>query len=158
MKLDKTQTGLAGEYYVLAQLTARGFIATLTLGNTKGVDILVTNHEINKLFKVEVKTTSNAAKNAALFTNKKAYHWTMGMKHENIKDNNLIYCFVIIEDVNTLPLFFLVPSNDVAEYVKWQHDYWLSTRTEKVVETNMRQYRIEIDDPKNYLNNWEIFR
>ena len=55
MILDKSQIGLAGEYYVLAQLTARGFIATLTLGNTKGIDILVTNQEINKLFKVEVK-------------------------------------------------------------------------------------------------------
>ena len=42
-ELEKTQIGLAGEYYVLAQLSARGFIATLTLGNTKGVDILVTN-------------------------------------------------------------------------------------------------------------------
>ena len=38
-------------------MSARGFIATLTLGNTKGVDILVTNQEINRLFKVEVKTT-----------------------------------------------------------------------------------------------------
>ena len=49
MTLDKTQIGLTGEYYVLAQLSARGFIATLTLGNTKGVDILVTNQDINKL-------------------------------------------------------------------------------------------------------------
>ena len=42
-KLNKNQVGLAGEYYVLAQLSARGLIGTLTLGNTKGVDILVTN-------------------------------------------------------------------------------------------------------------------
>jgi hypothetical protein len=53
MILDKTQIGLAGEYYVLVQLTARGFIAIVTLGNTKGIDILVTNQDINVLFKVE---------------------------------------------------------------------------------------------------------
>ena len=40
--MDNSQTGLAGEFYTLAQLTQRGYIATLTLGNTKGVDILVT--------------------------------------------------------------------------------------------------------------------
>ena len=77
MKLDKTQIGLTGEYYVLAQLSARGFVATLTLGNTKGVDILVTNQEINKLFKVEVKTSTNKPSNAKHFSKKKTYHWTM---------------------------------------------------------------------------------
>ena len=41
--MDITQKGLAGEFYALAQLTARGYNASLTLGNTKGVDILVMN-------------------------------------------------------------------------------------------------------------------
>ena len=43
--MNISQKGLAGEYYVLAQLTARGINASLTLGNTKGVDILVYNEE-----------------------------------------------------------------------------------------------------------------
>ena len=47
---------MAGEFYVLAQLTARGFNASLTLGNTKGVDILVMNENNNIGYKVEVKT------------------------------------------------------------------------------------------------------
>src|SRR3982751_884899 len=109
MNLDKTQIGLAGEYYVLAQLTARGYIATLTLGNTKGVDILVTNQEINKLFKVEVKSTTNSHKIEKLFSDKPAFHWTMSKKHEDIKDSNLIYCFVLIESADTMPKFYLVP-------------------------------------------------
>ena len=44
--------GLAGEFYVLAQLNARGYDASLTLGNTKGVDILVMNNDKNIGFKV----------------------------------------------------------------------------------------------------------
>lgn len=59
-KIDHTQIGLAGEYYVLAQLTQRGLIATLTLSTTKGVDILVTNQELDRLYKVEVKTTQRS--------------------------------------------------------------------------------------------------
>ncbi len=65
--MDKSQIGLAGEFYTLAQLTQRGYVATLTLGNTKGIDILVTNHEVNKLYKVEVKTTNNKLRRERLY-------------------------------------------------------------------------------------------
>jgi hypothetical protein len=41
--VDKALVGLAGEYHVLAQLAERGYVGALTLGHTKGVDILVTN-------------------------------------------------------------------------------------------------------------------
>lgn len=34
--MDNTQIGLAGEFYVLAQLVQRGLAASLTLANTKG--------------------------------------------------------------------------------------------------------------------------
>ena len=156
--LDKTQIGLAGEYYVLAQLTARGYVATLTLGNTKGIDILVTNQEVNKLFKVEVKTTTGTHKIEKLFSDKPCFHWTMSKKHENIIDENLIYCFVLIESFEKLPKFFLVPSKVVAKYVKWQHEYWISTRSVVPNETSMRRFRIELDDPNKYCNNWDIFR
>ncbi|GAF96255.1 unnamed protein product [marine sediment metagenome] len=156
--LDKTQIGLAGEYYVLAQLSARGFIATLTLGNTKGVDILVTNQEINKLFKVEVKTTIGKPRIERLFSNRPMYIWPMSKKHEAILDEKLIYCFVHMTEVDKLPKFFLIPSKDVAAYVKWQHEYWLKTRKNKVKETTMRNFRIEVDDPNSYENNWDIFK
>ena len=52
--MNISQKGLAGEYYVLAQLTARGINASLTLGNTKGVDILAYNEESQRGFKIEV--------------------------------------------------------------------------------------------------------
>ncbi|MCR9289057.1 MAG: PD-(D/E)XK motif protein [Bacteroidetes bacterium] len=155
MKLDKTQIGLAGEYYVLAQLTARGFIATLTLGNTKGIDILVTNQEINSLFKVEVKTTTSKPGVSKIHSTEKCYQWTLSSKHENLIDENLIYCFVYIQETNQLPLFFLVPSKEVANYVKWQHKHWLELKKGK--DTTMRKFRIELSDPKVYRNNWDIF-
>ena len=50
----------------------------------------------------------------------------MSKKHEKIKDEKLIYCFVYIEeDKDILPKFFIVPSKEVARYVKWQHNKWL---------------------------------
>jgi hypothetical protein len=159
MELDKNQIGLAGEYYVLAQLTAQGLIATLTLGHTKGIDIIVTNQDINQLFKVEVKTTINPPRREKLFhKNNQSYHWPMSEKHETLKDNKLIYCFVYIENVTELPKFFLVPSKEVARYVKWEHNHWLKSRKNEVQSTTMRNFRIEVNDPKGYCNNWEIFK
>ena len=155
LKLDKSQIGLAGEYYVLAQLTSRGLIATLTLGNTKGIDILVTNQEANKLFKVEVKSTQSKISRSLLFSDKKQYQWTMSKKHEKIIDENLIYCFVHFESVDKLPKFFLVPSKKVATYVENQHRKWLNERNG--TDNPMRKFRILIDDPENFENNWSLF-
>ncbi len=54
-----TQTGLVGEYLVLAELARRDAIASMTLGNSKGVDILVAPADRHVAYKVEVKTARN---------------------------------------------------------------------------------------------------
>jgi len=46
--ISKNQISLAGEFAVLSQLALHGFDANLTLGNTKGVDILLSNSETKK--------------------------------------------------------------------------------------------------------------
>jgi hypothetical protein len=155
--MDKSQIGIAGEFYVLAQLTHRGFIATLTLGNTKGVDILVTNQELNKLYKVEVKTTSQKLRREKLFGEGQFHVWAMSSKHEDLNDKNLVYVLVVIGNPDAHPKFFVIPSSEVSRYVKWQHEYWLQTRTNPVKDTSMRNFRIEAEDPKGYQDNWIIF-
>ena len=107
MKIDNSKVGITGEFYVLAQLTQRGFVATLTFGNTKKIDILVANEKINKIFKVEVKTSNRKLGRDLLFSPDPIYKWAMQDKHETIIDNNLIYCFVQINSDDSLPEFFL---------------------------------------------------
>ena len=92
--MDKTLIGLAGECYVLAQLAHRGLIGTLTLGNTKGVDILVSNPELSTLHKLEVKTSQQPPRRETLFGKGRFRTWTMSEKHERMKDPRLFYCFV----------------------------------------------------------------
>src|SRR5439155_16411329 len=82
--MDNTQIGLAGEFHVLAQLVQRGLVASLTLANTKGVDILVSNARLNQLFKIEVKTTNNGPHHESLFATEPCYGWPMSAKHEHI--------------------------------------------------------------------------
>jgi hypothetical protein len=51
--LHKSQSGMACEFFVAGELTRRGFIVTLTLGNTKAIDLLI--HKDNRIIKVQVK-------------------------------------------------------------------------------------------------------
>ena len=76
--MDITQKGLTGEFYVLAQLTSRGFNASLTLGNTKGVDILVINDKNNIGYKIEVKTSAKKRGPKA----KRPLSWILSKKNE----------------------------------------------------------------------------
>ncbi len=156
--MEKTLIGLTGEYYTLARLSANGFVAALTLGNAKSVDILVANQDLHKLYKVEVKTTSRKPAKESLFGKTPFYIYAMSEKHETIAEHNLIYVFVVLEKPNDNPRFFVVPSKTVAKYVKWQHEHWIKTRKKAVQQTKMRNFRIPIDDPFGYENNWDIFK
>lgn len=155
--MDKSQTGLAGAFSTLGQLTRKGLVAPLTLGNTKGVDILVTNKDLNRLYKVEVKASTSKPNKDRLFGDGYFYSWAMSKKHEQLIDKHLKYCFLALQAEDQLPLFFLVESQVVAEYLKWQHQFWLagdSTRN----DSSMRVFRIPVEDPENYQNNWRLFR
>jgi hypothetical protein len=46
--LSAIQTGIAGEYFVAAELTRRGHVAALTLRNTRGIDVLASNADATK--------------------------------------------------------------------------------------------------------------
>ena len=154
--MDNTQIGLAGEFYVLAQLVQRGLVASLTLANTKGVGILVSYARLNQLFKIEVKTTDRGPRHESLFSNEPCYGWPMSAKHEHVVDANLFYCFVVLRGVEHLPRFFIVPSGYVAVYVREQHAYWLRTRQRAVAETAMRRFRIKTSDPLGFESNWAV--
>lgn len=152
---DKSPIGLAGEYYVLAQLAHRGLVGTMTLSNTKGVDILVLNQEMDNLYKLEVKTTRKPQQNEGLFGEN--YCWVMAQKHEKIKEKNLYYCFVRLKGEKSLPDFYIVPSLFVANYVRNEHRKWLKSAGYKVSPTTMRRFRISILDPHHFKNAWRVF-
>lgn len=155
---DHSTTGLAGEYYVLAQLAHRGFVGTLTLGHTKGVDILVSNPSLNGLFKIEVKTTNKPAVRERLFGDTGFFRWVMSAKHETILDPKLYYCFVLLRAPAERPRFFIVPSKQVAHYVSNEHRCWLEARGKSKSPTSMRVFRIPVDDPDGFEDNWDVFK
>ena len=58
---SKNNLGIAGEYRVLSELLLRGYNAAITMGNSKGTDILIFNSD-RKFLRVEVKTCGNRKK------------------------------------------------------------------------------------------------
>ena len=157
MRTNTTQTCIAGEYYVLAELARRDAIASMTLRNTKGVDILVAPLRRREAFKVEVKTATSPPSNAALFhEGGRCFHWRLSKKHETIKAPNLIYVFVWLPEAPTPPNFFVVKSSAVAKYVKWEHAHWLKTKGDTVKDSDMRLFRIPETDPEAFQDNWKL--
>jgi len=165
IKINNNAVSLAGEFAVLSQLALRGYDANMTLGRTKGVDILVSDPATRRMLTLEVKTNHRSSRsaggNSRLF-GKFLSAWIMNEKHERMRDPSLFYCFVNIGEDTRHFRFFIVPSNIVADYVSREHKLWLhASRTHR--GSPMRQFRIglagekyPISTPiaKKYEDNW----
>lgn len=55
-RADGQLSGLAGEFFVAAELLKRGIQTSVTFGNAKSIDLLATNPETDEQFTVQVKT------------------------------------------------------------------------------------------------------
>ena len=57
-KVSTILVGVSGEYFVAAELSRRGYIASITLRNTKGIDIVASSENGDKTVNIQVKTKS----------------------------------------------------------------------------------------------------
>lgn len=172
-KINKSRVSLAGEFAVLSQLALRGKDANMTLGNTKGVDILVSDPETGKMLKLEVKTNYSHNTNivkSKLFGNYLS-SWILDEKNEKYdekKDANLFYCFVNISQNTKLFKFYIIPAKIVAEYLTLENKFWHTEKkreTKKVKTVSMRNFRIGLKNEKyniatptaeKYEDNWDF--
>jgi hypothetical protein len=60
-KIPSILAGVAGEYLVAGELSRRGWIASITLRNTRGVDILASNSELTRSVGIQVKTSQGGS-------------------------------------------------------------------------------------------------
>jgi len=113
--LSGIQTGVAGEYFVAAELSRRGYVASLTLRNTRGIDVLASNADATKSVGIQVKTCQGTKAT-----------WMLNAKAETDRVANLFYVFVAMP-VRGEPSYYVVPSTDVAKHVRDTHRDWLKT-------------------------------
>jgi hypothetical protein len=145
MKISSILAGVSGEYFVAAELSRRGFICSVTLKNTKGIDILVCNEDATKNLGIQVKTNQ---------INKS--EWILNEKCEKLTDKNIFYVFVNLKGIEILPEFYIVPSKDVAKYTSINHSKWLSEKGKKGQSRNDSTMRKFKDSEQLYLNRWDL--
>jgi hypothetical protein len=144
-KLSSVLSGVAGEYYVAAKLSSHGHLASITLRNTKGVDILCSNGDATKSIAIQVKTNRSSAR-----------QWVLTNKSEDFYADNLYYVFVNLNDGKKFPDFFVVPSKTVANHIKTNHKTWLDTpgKQGQVHKDNSMRNFTDLDE--KYLDNWNV--
>ena len=110
-RADGQVTGLAGEFFVAAELLKRGLQTSVTFGNAKAIDLLAFNPEIDRTFTVQVKAIRR--KNYFPVTHAKVHP-----KH--------IYVFVLLNKPGEAVQYFVVPgavlSAEPERFTKWFTD------------------------------------
>lgn len=113
---------VAWEYFVAAELSQRGIIATLTLKNTPSIDILATNLETGKFANIQVKTMS-------IENNQGWRLWEKDEKNSKIK--NHFYILVNLQWESKIPEYYVF------------HQKILAPIYEKVIKNGSIEIRIE---------------
>ena len=137
-------SGVSGEYFVAAELSRQGYVASITLRNTKGIDILVSNADASKSVSIQVKTNRGRRKT-----------WLLNKKAEDYFDDNLFYVFVNLNGGQP-PDFYVVQSNIVAAKVKKDYARWLAApgrNGQRHKDNPMRTFQPREDE---CLNKWEL--
>lgn len=143
--LESTLVGIAGEYFVAAELSLRGYLASITLRNSRGIDIIASSSDATRSVSIQVKTSSgNVPK------------WMLKQKSESFSADNHFYVFVLLREVGVRPDFHIVPSQVVAEYVTTSHRQWLAgTKADGSPrkDSRMRNFR---DPDQQYKEAWDL--
>jgi len=146
-KISSILSGVSGEYFVAGELSRRGYIASITLRNTKGIDVLVSNGSATHSVGLQVKTNHGERR-----------AWLLNKKAEDYFSKNLFYVFVNLKNDTSRPDYYIVPSKVVVDHVKKGHAKWLRTPGKRVKQHTDNPIRMFQDVTKEYLQKWELLR
>jgi hypothetical protein len=99
----RMRTGIAGEFFVAAELSKRGWIATLTAKNTPDVDVLAARPTGDTYARIQVKTRTSAYK----------YAHRVGREMKLVGDHD----FLVLVDLGEAldgPRYWIVPTGVAA--------------------------------------------
>ena len=124
--------GNAGEFYVLAQLAQRGYIAGKTDDGQTLIDVIATDPESLRAVNIQVKTRTGEGDG-----------WLMSQKNETPHDS-LWYLLVQLNGTDQLPDFYVFHSRLVGPWIRNDHQAWLSkpkSNGEPRKDSSMRRFR-----------------
>lgn len=107
-------TGAAGEYHVAAELSRRDWLATVTIKNAPGTDVLAQRLDRRNVVAIQTKTASPGSQ------------FTLNVKDETcgVADNEW-YVLVGLAGREERPTFYVVPRHVMAAFTYLEHQDWL---------------------------------
>ena len=112
--------GNAGEFFVLAELTRRGWTAALTARNNRAYDILAKRNDEFAALRVKTKTPLSDA-----------FQWNAKPNGEIFLEltNKGDFCVLvdIPEDTNVGPTYYVVPTPMIEKWLKDDFQTWVTT-------------------------------
>ncbi len=114
----KLHLGLAGEYFVAAELQRRGITASITFGNAKKADVIAFSLSSQKALSIEVKTTMEDK-------------WVLGgnVPSDAPERRDKLWVFVRIpKDLETGPDYYVLTEKDLFDaimpgHLKYREEY-----------------------------------
>lgn len=138
-------TGAAGEYYVAAELSRRGWLATVTIKNSPGTDVLAQRLGTGRVIALQVKTAGVGNR------------FQLDRKCEAVTtQTNEWFVLVRLQERKNRPSFYVIPRNIVAGATFAQHLEWLERPRDgrKVKDTPRRTLRAEFI--AGYEDRWDL--
>lgn len=142
-QLETTLVGVTGEYFVAAELSIRGYLASVTLRNSRGIDIIASNSDASRSISIQVKTSKGGGPK-----------WILNKKAESYCADNHYYVFVVLHAVGQRPDFYVVPSKVVSEYVSTSHRKWLAGSKKDGSSRKDSAMRVFHDHEDKYKEAW----
>ena len=143
--LETTLVGVTGEYYVAAELSIRGYLASVTLRNSRGIDIIASNSDASRSVSIQVKTNKGGQP-----------RWILNKKAETYFAKGHFYVFVVLHVVGQHPDFYVVPRETVSEYVSTTHREWLAGAGRQGKLRQDSSVRVFRDDEGQYKDAWDL--
>lgn len=144
-------TGVAGEYFVAAELSRRGWIATVTLKNTPNIDVVATTLDGDRFVNIQVKTRS--------ISNRQGWILNKGIEQE-VPQKNFFIAFVDLIGIDQRPDYYLIPKNLFARWIYKHHREWLAKPGKNGrphVDNPIRAFdKPQFKEFEKYHNNWDI--
>lgn len=105
IKLEKNQSGIAGEFYAAGELSRLGYNVTVTFGNTKAVDLLIQKDRAT--FAIQVKSIQAT----------KSICWNID-KTKVIVDHYYVLVNLHVDHPERKPEFFVLTGPEVINLFK----------------------------------------
>jgi hypothetical protein len=161
-QLERQLTGIAGVYFVAAELSRRGYVALATSRNLRTYDIIAYKPEEKRVIPIQVKTRLQHLEDIKRELTPSIIQCKgIEIEEKVSKIEDVLFIFVYLyKDLNKPPRFFIVPSSIVKELIikSWE-DYIQNSKHKKPIEeikNNPHPMGIQFKYLLEFENKWDL--